>query len=426
VAHITKRVWSTDSGEERTAWRVKFTVGNKERARQFPTERKAKKFLESVSEERARLQAKGLDLDSPTFADVAESWLSARTSGSDGSPALEPATAQWYRGLLTNHILPALGPLRIGELRRSHIKAFRTQLLDGSRPNPQGTLRGKTGGPARALTPTFATQCRSSRPSRERHTQQAGSTLSRRTVQKILTTVRQVCSFALEEEILDRDPSDRVRVRHSTREARKVEIHTVSEMQRILDTAKALRDDQSLAVSKPWRRYYPMLLILVYTGLRISEVRGLKTKDIDLVRSVLIVRQRADNKGRLGSPKSAKGRRELHFPQIIKEALAIMKPNAHDLVFTTSSGRPIDTANFRKRCWEKVQQAAGVRLMTLHSCRHFFASRQISDGIHPMELSALMGHADEAFTMRTYGHLFQDAETEERRRKRAEALVLTE
>jgi hypothetical protein len=36
-----------------------------------------------------------------------------------------------------------------------------------------------------------------------------------------------------------------------------------------------------------------------------------------------------------------------------------------------------------------------------------------------------MGHSDEAFTLRTYGHLFRDPETEARRRARANALVLT-
>lgn len=408
MASVTKRTWIGPSGEEKVAWRVKFYVGSKEKARQFPTERKARKFLESVSEERKRLEAQGIAYNTPTFKEVAENWLSARKNGTDGNPPLDSITATWYRGQLTNHILPRLGRLRIGEIDRKKLKEFRTQLLS----EPESDAESH-------LPPTPVNRVRRGRP--RNHT----GKLSRKTSRMILTTVRQILGYAIEEEIIERDPSDRLSIRLGSRNKNVIEIHSIEEMKKILLRALQLRDSNNQTVAKPWKRYYPMLLISVYCGLRISEIRGLDCKNIDFASQVIRVRQRADAKGVIGPPKSAKGFREVHYPQVLDTELRRYIGNKTEgLVFCTKSGRPVDTANFRKRCWEAVQKSAGVRVMTLHSARHFFASRQIADGVNPKELSDVLGHADEAFTLRVYGHLFQDRETVARRKQRVENLVL--
>jgi integrase len=63
------------------------------------------------------------------------------------------------------------------------------------------------------------------------------------------------------------------------------------------------------------------LVTAVFTGLRSSELRGLRWDDVDLDRRVLTVRQRADRWGTIGSPNSQAGKREVPLAPIVITAL---------------------------------------------------------------------------------------------------------
>ena len=56
------------------------------------------------------------------------------------------------------------------------------------------------------------------------------------------------------------------------------------------------------------------MLAAIFTGLRASELRGLRWDDVDLKRGELHVRQRADRYGVIGKPKSAAGERTIPMP----------------------------------------------------------------------------------------------------------------
>ena len=55
---------------------------------------------------------------------------------------------------------------------------------------------------------------------------------------------------------------------------------------------------------------------------------------------------------------------------------------------------------------------AGLRRITLHECRHTFASYMIAAGVNAKALSEYMGHASVRFTFDLYGHLMPGNETE--------------
>jgi len=164
-----------------------------------------------------------------------------------------------------------------------------------------------------------------------------------------------------------------------------------------------------------------LLLTVALTGLRASELRGLRWSDVRLKDGELDVRQRADRFNKIGPPKSEASRRTIPIPP---EALFALKqwklecpPNEGDLVFPTGTGH-IEHHSNMLRGLAPVMVAAGLvdgkgePKYALHSFRHFFASWCINPRsrggreLPPKEVQTLLGHSSIVMTMDTYGHLF--------------------
>jgi integrase len=88
-----------------------------------------------------------------------------------------------------------------------------------------------------------------------------------------------------------------------------------------------------------WR---PMLVTAIFTGLRCSELRGLCWGAVDLDQGLIEVRQRADFKNTIGSPKSQAGRRTVPMSPMVLNTLRrwreIRPETSLGLVFPTSRG----------------------------------------------------------------------------------------
>lgn len=67
--------------------------------------------------------------------------------------------------------------------------------------------------------------------------------------------------------------------------------------------------------STPRRR--PFIVTAIFTGMRLSELRGLQWKDVDLKVGVIHVRQRADAWGNIGPTKSKAGKRDIPLAPIV-------------------------------------------------------------------------------------------------------------
>jgi integrase len=57
-------------------------------------------------------------------------------------------------------------------------------------------------------------------------------------------------------------------------------------------------------------------------------------------------------------------------------------------------------------------KAAELNRVTLHECRHSFASLMIAAGVNAKALSTFMGHANISITLDRYGHLMPGTEAE--------------
>jgi integrase len=170
-------------------------------------------------------------------------------------------------------------------------------------------------------------------------------------------------------------------------------------------------------------RSRPLLLTAIFTGLRASELRGLRWADVDLLRSELHVRQRADRYGVIGRPKSRAGERTVPLPPMAVNALRewrLGSPRSNsDLVFPGAHDQPIGFATIIHYVWHPAQIAAGIvakdgkaKYSGLHSLRHFYASwcinRRADGGLElPLKVvQARLGHATIQMTADRYGHLF--------------------
>jgi integrase len=170
-------------------------------------------------------------------------------------------------------------------------------------------------------------------------------------------------------------------------------------------------------------RYRPLLLTAIFTGLRASELRGLRWADVDLKAGELRVRQRADRYNRIGPPKSKAGTRTVPLPpmlvSVLREHRLACVNGELGLAFPTTRGGVERLTAIITRGWHPVQIAAGVidadgsaKYPGLHSLRHFYASwcinRRADGGLElPVKVvQTRMGHASIQITSDVYGHLF--------------------
>jgi integrase len=86
----------------------------------------------------------------------------------------------------------------------------------------------------------------------------------------------------------------------------------------------------------------------------------------------------------------------------------LRQPQGQLLCFGIGGARP-----FRPdRLQQRAETDAELRRVTLHDCRHGYASLAIASGANAKALSTYMGHASIVETMDRYGHLMPGNETE--------------
>ena len=164
-----------------------------------------------------------------------------------------------------------------------------------------------------------------------------------------------------------------------------------------------------------------MLVVAAFTGLRASELRGLRWKDVDPKKHELHVRQRADRYNEIGPPKSAAAHRTVPFGPFVANTLKEWKlaSPAGELVFPNGAGNVESLGNIINRGLIPANVAAGPtgkagkgKYTGMHCLRHFYASWLINpkdqggQGLPPKVVQERMGHASITMTMDRYGHLF--------------------
>ena len=156
-----------------------------------------------------------------------------------------------------------------------------------------------------------------------------------------------------------------------------------------------------------------------YAGLRRGELQALRWRDIDLGASTITVERGWDQYEGPGAPKSASSSRTVPLLATLRDFLDEHKlqrgGDGDELVFCRGGGLPFSppaTDRRAKRSWRE----AGLEPITLHECRHTFASLLIDAGANPKAIQTYMGHSKIQTTFDTYGHLMPGSRDEVRER----------
>jgi len=156
-----------------------------------------------------------------------------------------------------------------------------------------------------------------------------------------------------------------------------------------------------------------LVLFAAYTGLRAGEIDALRVGRLDLVRGTALVRESlADVKGKLVfGPTKTYAHRTARLPRFLCDELAghlASRPHdPADLVFTTTTGRPIRHNLFYARHFKPAVIRAGLPpALRFHDLRHTCAALLIAQGAHPKAIMERLGHSSIQVTLDRYGHLF--------------------
>jgi integrase len=165
----------------------------------------------------------------------------------------------------------------------------------------------------------------------------------------------------------------------------------------------------------------PLWATAAYAGIRRGELMALTWADVDLASRVIRVNKSHDpESGTTGLPKSDAGNRRVPIPDVLRDFLIAHKLRAkpvQPLVFARFSlaGRkrgadgPFTDSGIGGRARKRWKDAK-LEPITLHECRHTYASLMIAANISPKKLQTYMGHSSITTTYDRYGHLMPDEE----------------
>lgn len=353
---IRKRVWTNAQGETKTAWQVDYRDNlNRRRSKQFERKKQAETFLTTASWE----VSQGIhtpDSASITVSKAAKLWI-ARGEADE----LERSTLKEYRSLVTNHIEPLIGDRKLNKLKRLSVENYRDEL---------------------------------------------SKTRSSAMVKKSLVALSSILTEAQRLELVVVNAARGVKVGRS-----KERKDTKGAGQVVIPG----RDELKAMIAAANDRERPLIMTAIFTGLRVSELRGLRWTDIDFDAGTLSVSQRADTFGQIGPPKSQAGIRSVPIPSMLIAELKRWKLQAPlsklDLAFPSAVGTPFGYQNLLRRVFFPLQDRAGLETRYgFHALRHAAASTWIEQKIDLKRLQVWMGHSSIKITLDTYGHLIKDAD----------------
>ena len=284
-------------------------------------------------------------------------------------PNLAPRTAEGYESIIRQHVIPAMGNIPLTQLKPEHLQRYYSEKLASGRCD-------------------------------------CGGALSATTVSHHHTCLHRALKMALKWGLISHNPADAVTPPRPQRSEMKT--MNEDEVQTFLEAAKATP-------------YYVSFYLLLFTGLRRSELLAMRWSDADLIMGTVSVSRSLhhlrDGTIAFRPPKTAKGRRQVALPpsatlvlkrykeeKALECAMLGVSIKDDSLIFCHVDGKPLlpDTVS---HAWVKTVKRAGLKHFRLHDARHTHASLLLKQNVHPKIVQERLGHATISTTLDLYSHV---------------------
>lgn len=294
---------------------------------------------------------------------------------------VKESTMRTYRNLITSPLTPTLGDVRLADFSPREAERW-LQRLNAFRARDRHPKPTKKDPHPKAIP---------------------GKPLSQSTKRQAFAVLSLALKAAVRDGLLATNPlSDIDRPRKQRVE---VPVMTADEVEQLLSaetTAKSF--------------YFPLIVFVANTGVRIGEALSLRWKDVNLDAATATIRR-----GSLEDDPSTKtpaGVRTVPLvPDVVnalkaqqrrqREARLKMGPGWQDeegLVFTTGEGTPVDAHNARRTLRAALKAAGLPQGRPWHTQRHSLATRLLNQGVAMPIVKDIVGHASIRTTVDIYGH----------------------
>lgn len=197
---------------------------------------------------------------------------------------------------------------------------------------------------------------------------------------QIKTLMNRISEYGVQNDIINKNYAQYVRARGT--EPKEKVIYTDDEI-------KLLFSDGSVEAKQ--------LLMLIYSGFRIGEFSKITKADVDLDRRVVV-----------GGSKTKAGKNRIvpihhktfaFWQEFCSQADGLLFPNENGTIRHKESW-------YRKFC--PLHKRLGIPYRTPHTARHTCASIMARDGMNPLYIKEILGHATYSFTADKYTHVDTD------------------
>ena len=205
---------------------------------------------------------------------------------------------------------------------------------------------------------------------------------------------------AVDEGLLDRDPTRKAIIKGKTPSVKKVKYINQFELHTLLDTLELKNE-----ISWEW-----MILLIAKTGLRFSEALALTPADFNFSRQSISVSKTWDYKGEGGflptKNQSSIRKVQIDWQTVIQFSQLIKDLQADQPIFVKGKVYNSTVNGVLERYCKKAE----VPVISIHGLRHTHASLLLFAGVSIASVARRLGHSSMNTTQKTYLHITQELE----------------